>query len=653
MKRMKRMISRLGVIALSASFIFAGGVVGVCAETLSENLIEDSSRSSEQIMTSLTSLDMQEEAAVVASGNDLQGHMSWTLYDGGLLVADIHGTYEEQLRRELGIWQHLDEIKSIKVIGAGVGSCAGMLQEFPNVTQIDLSGFDGSGITDLDGLFFNCAKLEKVDFGNFNTSNVIHMDRLFSYCLSLKTVDLSNFDTSNVTSMCRMFGDTGIEELDLTNFDTSSVTVFRGMFADSEKLKKVNVSCFNTSNAVDLGQMFDGCSALKELDLSSFDTSNVEDMYYMFNMCTGLEKVDISSFRTPKLLHVQNMFSRCEKLKTLDLSRFDISKVTNKDYMEPYEHFLFFCDGLESIYLPAGIKAELYLNKEMYDENNNVCKYATQNLNKPMKYSTTKFTSSSDGQKSEDSGVKDQKTEGQVREFVSRMYTVALGREAEKAGADHWSKQLLDHTNDGAGLARGFICSAEFINKKLDNEAYVNTLYRTFFDREPDEGGKANWLKALNSGVGRNAVLAGFVNSQEFANLCDKYGIARGTLEDNGSSIYNAGVRNYVLRMYTKCLNRDGETLGVEDWAHRINTRTMSAEAVAKSFFSSQEFINRKLSNEDYVETLYQTFMDRASDPSGKADWVNKLNAGVSRQTVLEGFSRSPEFGNIMKSYGL
>ena len=241
----------------------------------------------------------------------------------------------------------------------------------------------------------------------------------------------------------------------------------------------------------------------------------------------------------------------------------------------------------------------------------------------------------------------------QINAFVKRMYTVALGREAEEAGLDDWSKQLIDHTNDGAGLARGFICSAEFTNKNLSNEAFVNTLYKTFFDRAADFDGKVYWIAALNRGTTRNEVLAGFVNSLEFANLCDKYGIARGTLESDGSSIYNAGVRNFVLRMYTKCLKRDGETLGVEDWSHRINKKMMSPEDVAKSFFSSAEFVNKNLSNEDYVETLYETFMDRPSDAGGKADWVKKLNSGVSRQTVLEGFSRSTEFSNIMKSYGL
>ena len=241
----------------------------------------------------------------------------------------------------------------------------------------------------------------------------------------------------------------------------------------------------------------------------------------------------------------------------------------------------------------------------------------------------------------------------QINAFVKRMYTVALGREAEGAGLEDWSGRLSNQKIDGAGIAQGFICSAEFTNRKLNNSDYVDVLYHTFFDREPDEGGKNYWLSQLNKGVSRTEVLAGFVNSNEFANLCDSFHIARGTMQADGSSIYRAGVRSYVLRMYTKALNRDGETVGVEDWTNRINTKAMSAEAVAKSFFNSEEFINRNLSNEDYVETLYQTFMDRASDPTGKADWVNKLNSGVSRKTVLEGFSRSTEFNNIMKSFGL
>ncbi|MBQ8189092.1 MAG: DUF4214 domain-containing protein [Lachnospiraceae bacterium] len=240
-----------------------------------------------------------------------------------------------------------------------------------------------------------------------------------------------------------------------------------------------------------------------------------------------------------------------------------------------------------------------------------------------------------------------------IDEFVRRMYEKALNREAEDYGLQNWTFQLYKQEIDGAGIANGFINSAEFTNRNLSNTDFLDTLYETFFNRAADAGGKAYWMQQLSNGMSRTEVLSGFVNSQEFSNLCDKYGIARGTMQPNGSSIYRPGVRNYVLRMYTKALNRAGETVGVEDWTNRINTGTMSAEKVAKSFFNSEEFINRNLNDADYVETLYQTFMDRPSDVGGKQYWLNKLNSGMSREQVLEGFSRSREFTKIMWKYGI
>ena len=241
----------------------------------------------------------------------------------------------------------------------------------------------------------------------------------------------------------------------------------------------------------------------------------------------------------------------------------------------------------------------------------------------------------------------------QIEAFVRRMYNCALNREAEEAGLQDWCNRLMSQQIDGAGISQGFIGSPEFQNRNLSDLEYLVVLYETFFNRWPDEEGLDYWVNFLWFGGSRQEVLSGFVNSQEFSNLCDSYGIARGTMQADGSSIYRPGVRNYVLRMYTKALGRDGETLGVEDWTNRINTGAMSAETVAKSFFDSQEFQNRNLSNADYVEVLYQTFMDRASDAAGKQYWIDKLNSGMSRTQVLEGFSRSVEFGQIMAQYGL
>ena len=243
--------------------------------------------------------------------------------------------------------------------------------------------------------------------------------------------------------------------------------------------------------------------------------------------------------------------------------------------------------------------------------------------------------------------------ETEVHDFVSRMYTVVLNREAEAGGLDYWSQELLNQKQDGAALANGFINSPEFKNRGLSDSNYLDVLYETFFGRIADSDGKNYWLSEMRNGMSRNAVLAGFVNSKEFGVICESYGIARGTMENDGSSIYNAGVHDFVLRNYTKALGRDGEVEGVEYWSHLINTKQKSALDCAMDFFHSKEFMNKNLNDADYVEVLYETYFGRASDASGKNYWLSMLASGNSRDWVLSEFAHSPEFKNIMAQYGL
>jgi len=246
-----------------------------------------------------------------------------------------------------------------------------------------------------------------------------------------------------------------------------------------------------------------------------------------------------------------------------------------------------------------------------------------------------------------------QVTKEQATSFVSRMYNDALSRDAEPTGLNYWVNQLVEQKIDGAGLAKGFICSKEFAEKNLNNEEYVKVLYETFFGRSADADGLKYWVDILNSGKPRTEVLAGFVNSREFSNVCDESGIVRGTMEADGSSIYNPGVNSFVNRMYKKALDRKGESVGVEYWSYSINKKQFSPEEVAKRFFLSEEYAKKEVSDEEYVETLYETFMGRSSDADGKAYWLNALKSGKTRESVLEGFSRSREFSSIMAEFGL
>lgn len=113
----------------------------------------------------------------------------------------------------------------------------------------------------------------------------------------------------------------------------------------------------------------------------------------------------------------------------------------------------------------------------------------------------------------------------QVEQFVSRFYQVCLERQPDQDGLNKWVDSLLDGTKTGADVAKGFIFSAEFTEKNYNNETFVTILYRAFFDREPDSAGFNAWVSKLNKGTSRQKVVDGFTHSQEFVDLCSKYGI--------------------------------------------------------------------------------------------------------------------------------
>ena len=244
------------------------------------------------------------------------------------------------------------------------------------------------------------------------------------------------------------------------------------------------------------------------------------------------------------------------------------------------------------------------------------------------------------------------KSEDKLRDFVERMYSVALSRCYDETGLDDWVSQLKNGTKNGAGIAQGFMESQEFINKNYSNEEYLYVLYHTFFDRDPDADGYRNWLSQLESGASRRHVLSGFVNSHEFTNLCDRFEIQRGTLVDDQDT--NSQVIAFVKRMYEKALGRQGEESGINDWTQRIVTGEWTASDVAKAgFFTSPEYTAKNRSNEDFVEDLYQALFDRTSDDVGKADWLQRLANGASRDDIINGFGGSAEFANMLARFGL
>jgi hypothetical protein len=273
----------------------------------------------------------------------------------------------------------------------------------------------------------------------------------------------------------------------------------------------------------------------------------------------------------------------------------------------------------------------------------------------------------------------------QVTAFVRRFYKEVLGRTEEGINSDPqvstWINKLINKEANGAEVAYGFAKSKEFTNRDLNNAQFLTTMYKAFFDREPDADGYNDWYNKLQSGqVSREQVIAGFTNSGEFQALCKKFGINAGSLNIaakpqpastlsplnvDTTNVDPAQLDAFVERLYDKALVRPSDAGGKEYWkgcilngkddqGREYDIRTV----ISKGFLNSQEYKNRDRNNAEFVLDCYAAFFDR--NPVGTPDepnywnWVQQLNDGtITRQQMIErGFGDSKEFRNLITSYG-
>ncbi len=237
--------------------------------------------------------------------------------------------------------------------------------------------------------------------------------------------------------------------------------------------------------------------------------------------------------------------------------------------------------------------------------------------------------------------------------FVTRLYQVFLDRSPDASGLAMWTEELSSFKKTGAQVAYGFVFSDEFSGNNPSDENFVEYMYKGFLGRDADEGGKATWVENLSEGLSREFVYRGFAESAEFTELCRSYGIERGSVNLVQWRDRNELVTKFINRCYKNALGRNGEPDGLNAWAEAMLTNKNTAEAVAESFLFSNEFLEKNMSNKDFVKVLYNLYLDRNPDAAGESTWVAALEGGQTRQDVARGFSRSDEFKVILSRFNL
>jgi lysophospholipase L1-like esterase len=115
--------------------------------------------------------------------------------------------------------------------------------------------------------------------------------------------------------------------------------------------------------------------------------------------------------------------------------------------------------------------------------------------------------------------------------FVLQFYHHILGREPHEEPLNRWKEYL--QIGSVASAVISFFDSQEYKNREVDNEEFINILYKAILGRDADIEGFEYWVNELDSGIAnRDNILEIFLNSSEFLKLCEEYGLIAITQDD-------------------------------------------------------------------------------------------------------------------------
>lgn len=109
--------------------------------------------------------------------------------------------------------------------------------------------------------------------------------------------------------------------------------------------------------------------------------------------------------------------------------------------------------------------------------------------------------------------------------IVEGLYNNVLNRASDVEGRNFWVNTILADESNLDMVVAGFVTSAEFTARNLDDDEFIALLYKTMFNRAPSASEKNLWMAALNNGASRNSVVSSFINSTEFEHAAASMGL--------------------------------------------------------------------------------------------------------------------------------
>ena len=256
-------------------------------------------------------------------------------------------------------------------------------------------------------------------------------------------------------------------------------------------------------------------------------------------------------------------------------------------------------------------------------------------------------------------------TQEEKKEFsqslISKLYSLALGREGTAEEIEMWSSSL---TGGGATIEGTFYCfifSDEFKARNVNDTEFIRTLYTTMLNREVSEQEIAIWMGCIDQNYSRKYIFKQFTEADEFKQIYTMYKFATENIVLSDDEIYNkpkisqeekkAFSQSLISNLYSQALGRTGSTEEIEAWSDSLVGGSATIEGTFYCFIFSDEFLERNVSDAEFIRILYATMFNREAGEQEIAIWMGCIDQNYSRKYVFKQFAEVDEFKQIYAKY--
>jgi len=199
--------------------------------------------------------------------------------------------------------------------------------------------------------------------------------------------------------------------------------------------------------------------------------------------------------------------------------------------------------------------------------------------------------------------------------FITRSYQDFLGRNPTASELQKHRTALANGSVSRRTFTLGLATSNEYLGHEVD------TKYAQILGRAPDPSGRTYWIGKLRSGLSETGLVVNITSSNEFFTKA------------------GATPAGYIDKAHQALVDRAATPADQQRYGPGLTAGTLSRANVANAIYLSEE--SRLLR----VTALYQHFLHRDPDPSGRTYWANVIKTKGDIALALE-LATSNEYFN-------